>query len=297
VIPVRDYDLAATLDSGQVFRWRLNAGSWEGVLHGRWVRLTSADDRLSVELASTEREVDWLRDFLRPHEDLDSIVATFPDDEPMRSAVAACRGLRLLRQDPWECLASFICSSSKQIVQIRQIVEELCRRHGDPVVAPADCGPQFAFPHFTRLASRGESDLRACKLGFRAPYLLGAARLLTEGAVDLEAVRRLDVDSAREQLQRFPGVGPKVADCVLLFAFGFQEAFPIDVWVAKAVRQLYFPRARRITAKRLRRFSATHFGPNAGYAQQYLFHYVRTHLGRRWGSVTTLRSPAARARL
>jgi N-glycosylase/DNA lyase len=278
---VRDYDLAATLDSGQVFRWRRVGDAWEGVVVGRWVRISSQSDTLVVETAGTS-DLHWLHAFLRLEEDLELVLGSFPNDEPMQAAVAACRGLRLLRQDPWECLASFICSSTKQIVQIRQIVHELCCRHGELIPAPEECGPQFAFPHFIRLASLEEQQLRDCKLGFRAPYLLGTARLLAQGAIDLESLRSLEVDAARDQLLRCPGVGRKIADCVLLFAYGFQEAFPIDVWVTRAMQRLYFPRARRLNAKRLHRFSATHFGPNAGYAQQYLFHYARTHLGRKW---------------
>jgi len=112
-------------------------------------------------------------------------------------------------------------------------------------------------------------------MGFRAPYLLGTARLIDGGKLDLARLHKLTVEEARAELIRLPGVGRKIADCVLLFACGFQSAFPVDVWVMKALRQLYFPR-RRPSLKRLHRFSETHFGPNAGYAQQYLFHYMRT---------------------
>jgi N-glycosylase/DNA lyase len=200
---------------------------------------------------------------------------TFPDDEPMRAAVTACRGLRLLRQDPWECLASFILSSTKQIVQIRQIVSLLCERFGEPITAAAGYSPTFGFPTPARIARATEAELRACKMGFRAPYLLETARLVTGEKIDLERLRQFPAATARDELTKLPGVGGKIADCVLLFAYGFQSAFPVDVWVMKALQKLYFPR-RRAKAKRLRHFSETHFGPNAGYAQQYLFHYMRT---------------------
>jgi N-glycosylase/DNA lyase len=207
------------------------------------------------------------------------MVRTFPDDEPMRAAVAACRGLRLLRQDPWECLASFILSSSKQIVQIQQIVTLLCDRYGEPLAVAPACPPAFAFPSPARLARATEAELRACKMGFRAPYLLATARLVASGQFDLARVQSLPLEAARVELMQLPGVGRKIADCVLLFAYGFQAAFPVDVWVLKALRQLYFPR-RRVSPPRLHRFAATHFGPRAGYAQQYLFHYMRTKTGR-----------------
>ena len=144
---------------------------------------------------------------------------------------------------------------------------------------PAGHAPEFAFPDIARLATCSEADLRACKMGFRAPYLLGTARMVSDGTVDLARLASLSVTEARAELLRFPGVGRKIADCVLLFAYGFQDAFPVDVWVRKALQQLYFPR-RRASEKRIEQFATTHFGPNAGYAQQYLFHYMRTRLGR-----------------
>jgi N-glycosylase/DNA lyase len=207
---------------------------------------------------------------------LSGVLATFPDDEPMRAAVAACRGLRLLRQDPWECLASFILSSTKQIVQIRQIVALLCERFGEPVAVPDGGCPAFAFPAPERIAAAGEDELRACKMGFRAPNLRAAARMMAAGEVDLGRLAATPTDAARAELMRLPGVGRKIADCVLLFAYGFQDAFPVDVWVMKALQHFYFPR-RRVALARLQKFTASHFGPYAGYAQQYLFHYARVH--------------------
>jgi len=131
-----------------------------------------------------------------------------------------------------------------------------------------------AFPAFQRVAGLSEAELRACKMGFRAPYLLGTARMLAEGEISLGQLGELSCEAARAELLRLPGVGRKIADCVLLFAYGFPQAFPIDVWVLRALRELYFP-GRRVLPKRLQRFSMEHFGPHGGYAQQYLFHYMR----------------------
>jgi N-glycosylase/DNA lyase len=207
--------------------------------------------------------------------DLQPVLATFPPDDAMRSAVQACQGLRLLRQDPWECLASFILSSTKQIVQIRQIISHLSEDFGKPVSVPRGHAPIRAFPTPEALASANEAALRACKMGFRAPYLLAAARAVSEGDLRLDVLHQMSVTDARAQLLKLAGVGPKIADCVLLFAYGFQSAFPVDVWVMKALRELYFPR-RRPDKARLQRFTETYFGAHAGYAQQYLFHYMRT---------------------
>jgi N-glycosylase/DNA lyase len=309
ILPVRDYNLAATLDSGQAFRWQPRGNSWIGVIGRRRVRLTSLRDGIHAETAGPVADWRWLRDYLQTEVDLDAVLKTFPDDTPMRDAVAACRGLRILRQDPWECLASFILSSTKQIVQIRQIIALLCERFGEPVSLSSPKGgmgrgeeadyfetqipsPQpsprlggareenglgFAFPTPQQIARVTEAELRECKMGFRAPHLLAAARQIAGGQFDLERLRHLPQVEAREELMKLRGVGCKIADCVLLFAFGFDGAFPVDVWVKRALRELYFPR-RRVSAKRLQHFAATHFRPHAGYAQQYLFHYTRTKL-------------------
>jgi N-glycosylase/DNA lyase len=198
----------------------------------------------------------------------------------MRAAVASCRGLRLLRQDPWECLASFILSSTKQIVQIRQIVALLCERFGERLAPqpPIFNESFYSFPTPQKIATATEADLRACKMGFRAPSLLNTARQIAEGKFDLEKIRTLDYAAARAELMTLRGVGGKIADCVLLFGYGFDAAFPVDVWIERALQELYFPR-RRASEKRLLKFAATHFGPHAGYAQQYLFHYMRTKRG------------------
>ena len=274
ILPTRDYDLAATLSSGQAFRWRLLDAAWEGVLGSHWVRLRPVEEGILAETATPLSDWGWLRDYLQSDQNLDSVLLSFPDDEPLRAAVTACRGLRLLRQDPWECLASFILSSTKQIVQIQQIVSTLCARFGSPVLTPPGHPEVFSFPTAHRLAAASETELRACKMGFRAPNLLKSARAVADGEISLGSLQTRPVAEARDELIKLPGVGNKIANCVLLFAYGFQEAFPIDVWILKALRQLYFPN-RRPSPRRLLHFTKTHFGPHAGYAQQYLFHYMR----------------------
>jgi N-glycosylase/DNA lyase len=284
-LPAKDYDLAATLDSGQVFRWREHAGSWLGVVGKNRVRLTQKDDGIFAETDAAVENRDWLREFLQIDVELENFLQTFPNDEPMNNAVAACRGLRLLRQDPWECLASFILSATKQIVQIRQIVANLCECFGDRLAPEPTNAGQFEFPHnlnyafpsAEKIAGLTEAQLRNCKMGFRAPNLLAAARQIAGDHLDLQRLRHLSYAEAQTELMKLRGVGEKIADCVLLFAYGFDSAFPVDVWIERALRTLYFPR-RRVSEKKLLHFAATHFGPHAGYAQQYLFHYMRTKM-------------------
>jgi N-glycosylase/DNA lyase len=250
-------------------------------------------DLIHATVSEAVPDWQWLRAYLRLDTDHAGMLASFPNDEPLRAAVAHCRGLRLLRQEPWECLASFILSSTKQIVQIQQCVELLCERFGDTI----PCGgvssehrtlisnggtltscryeQKFTFPAATRVAAATEAELRACKMGFRAKYLFAAANMVARGELNLTALPTLPLAAARTELMRCPGVGRKIADCVLLFSCGHDEAFPIDVWVERALQQLYFPK-RRARRARLEHFAATHFGPYAGLAQQYLFHYLRT---------------------
>jgi N-glycosylase/DNA lyase len=282
---VRDYDLAATLNSGQAFRWKWVDNAWEGVVGRRWVRLrcrgtdstTGGQGRgqsLEAQTAEPPPDWTWLAEYLQLGVDLDAVLRSFPDDLPLRQAVAACRGLRLLRQEPWECLASFLCSSTKQIVQIQQMVHLLSERFGEPVAVPAGHAPAWAFPTAQRLASCTEAELRACKLGFRAPHLLAAARAVAAGRIELDHLPRLGLEEARARLLALPGIGRKIADCVLLFACGFETAFPVDVWVARVLREFYFA-GRPVPPRALLEFTASHFGPHAGYAQQYLFHFAR----------------------
>ncbi len=276
---VRHYDLAATLDSGQAFRWQPQAGAWLGVVGRRWVKLRQTASGIEAQTGQAVADWRWLADYLQVEADLAAMLASFPDDPPMRAAVKSCHGLRLLRQEPWECLASFILSSTKQIVQIRQIIGELCRRYGEPLAGPSGETAAFAFPTAARLAEMPEAELRESRMGFRAPFLREAARRVAAGEMKLDALGELPLAAARAQLEQLPGVGPKIADCVLLFSGSQPAAFPVDVWVMKALRQLYFPE-QEVALPRLKEFAATHFGPHAGCAQQYLFHYMRKTAGR-----------------
>jgi N-glycosylase/DNA lyase len=204
---------------------------------------------------------------------LREIYASFPTDPAMTAALEFCRGLRIIRQPAWECVASFITSSMKQVAHIAQMSHSLRRCFGEPLTWEGET--LFAFPTAERLAAVSELELRGCSLGYRAKTLLGSAKLIASGGIDLDAIARLDDEAARRELCRLPGVGEKVANCALLFGFGRIRAFPIDVWIERVLRQLYFQGKRKVTASRLRKFSTTYFGAYGGYAQQYLFHHAR----------------------
>jgi N-glycosylase/DNA lyase len=263
-------NLDATLASGQAFSWRRQAtGHWRGWIDGRPCLVWLQGDALRAVGPGLTR--DAVSAYFGLDLPMEEILASFPGDPWLDQARAYAPGLRILRQDPWETLCSFICSSLKQITQIEQINHELRRTFGEKFGDDL-----YTFPDAGRLAQTTEAQLRACRLGFRARHLHVAARQIASREVSLERIATLPTPEAREQLLRIRGVGEKVANCILLFAFGRAEAFPIDVWVERVLRQLYFKGNTRVGHDKLRAFAHAHFGPYRGYAQQFLFHWIRT---------------------
>ncbi len=265
----RDFSLDHTLDCGQVFHWRREGAGWLGVIGEDALYVEQRGEELIVPVGLEAVAAQY---FALDHP-LAEIYASFPDDPAMTAARGFCHGMRIVRQPAWECLATFITSSMKQVAHIAQISHTLRRRYGRRI--GWDGKELFAYPTPEAMARLSEEELRACALGYRAKNLLGAARMIAEGQVDLGAVAQMDDAAARVELCRLPGVGEKVANCALLFGFERVRAFPIDVWIERVLREIYFPKKRRVTARRLREFSASHFGEYGGYAQQYLFHYAR----------------------
>lgn len=262
------FDLRETLESGQVFHWTQVNGGYRGLIGNMPVEIRQEGERLWVTPGTGAQVAHY---FALDH-DLKAIYASFPAADPLLArAVAACRGLRIIRQPLWECLATFITSAMKQVAHIRQISLALRARFGEPIPG----GPLAAYPPPERLARASESELRACGLGFRAPNLRATARLIAAGEVDLEALRGLGDAQALATLCGLPGVGPKIANCALLFGYGRLGAFPIDVWIGRVLLNHYFKRRRRPTPAQLQAFAARTFGPYGGYAQQYLFHCAR----------------------
>jgi N-glycosylase/DNA lyase len=282
-----DFDLAMTLDSGQVFHWRKIGRGFVGALADFAVYVEQHEDVLrakmegraparlgSRKLASPVAEL--VQHYFALDHPLAAICASFPNDPAMSAARHFCRGLRIIRQPKWECLATFICSSMKQVAHIRQISKALRERFGVPHKINAHV--TYTFPSAQRLSESSESELRKCALGYRAKNLLAAARIFASGEVDLDAWSALSDVDLREKLCALPGVGAKIANCVMLFAYERLRAFPIDVWIERVLRERYLPQKGKATVQGLREFSETYFGEYRGYAQQYLFHHARATL-------------------
>ncbi|MBI4626605.1 MAG: DNA-binding protein [Verrucomicrobia bacterium] len=305
--------LAETLDGGQAFRWhREPDGTWSGV----WAHLVvglrlDADGRIEWSAPATNAiaTASALTTYLGVDRDFAALTDALPwrSDAHLARCLAEFRGLRILRQPFGETLLSFLCSATKQIVQIKQIVALLAERHGAPLLPLSTLNPLSALrsppstlspppsalrpqplalssppsaslhrlPTWPELAEIPEPELRACRLGFRARYIAETARFLAARPGWLEETETLPYAAAKARLCELPGVGEKVADCVLLFGAGRMEAFPVDVWILKTLARRYGLDGWR--PAQLAQFGRAHFGPLAGLAQQYLFAWERKH--------------------
>jgi N-glycosylase/DNA lyase len=275
-----DFNLEKTLNSGQVFHWQKVGSGFVGTIGDGALYLEQRGEFLKVRFGapptkSPRRLLPGIveRYFALDHP-LAEICDSFPKDPVMNAARDFCCGLRIIRQPKWECLATFICSSMKQVAHIRQISMALRKRFGEEGRIGDQLVYTFASP--LRLAQASEKELRDCKLGYRAKNLRATARFISSSQADLEAWSALSDAELRKQLCALPGVGPKIANCVMLFAYERLRAFPIDVWIERVLRQRYFSGRKKMSAQRLREFSETYFGEHGGYAQQYLFHQARS---------------------
>ncbi len=253
---VPGFSLADTLNCGQCFRWEPCGKGFRGIHRGRITTVYQDGDQICFR--DTDAEI--FQTIWAPYFDLDadygSMQQPFQTDSTLRAACETAGGIHILRQDPWEALCSFIISQNNNIPRIRGIISRLCQYFGDLLEDGV-----YTFPEPGRLASLTLEDLAPLRAGFRAKYILDAAQKVVSGEVSLTAVSVLSLEDARKELQKIRGVGPKVAECALLYGFHRLDAFPIDTWIKKVLAR-YYPEG----------FPAV---PNAGLAQQFLFHYVR----------------------
>jgi N-glycosylase/DNA lyase len=278
------FDLDVTLCCGQAFRWDRQGEWWYGVVKENAFKIRQVNNFLEFENA----EEKFINTYFGLHDDLPKILQQISRDEHIKSAVDAFKGLRILRQDPWECLISYICATYKNISAIKQMLANLCKKFGDRTYLE---GYDFLkFPTPERLAKANTEELAKCGLGYRAKYVSETAKIVYENGFEFASLRGIAYEQARKELLNFPGVGLKVADCVLLFSLGRLGAFPVDVWIKRVILKYYgsyFPKefTWKISSKksltsleyeRLNLLGRRYFGDYAGYAQEYLYHYERT---------------------
>jgi len=268
--------LARTLASGQAFRWTWRGPVAEGVVGASVWHLRPAPGGLRASAVGEPVTPERVRRYLLGWGPLEPLEAQLAQDPVLAQVLRYTRGLSVLDQDPWEVLATFVVSQNNNIPKIARSVARLCEALGEPIGRPPVA---WAFPAADRLAAAPDSLLEAALLGYRAPYLKEVARRVARGEVDLLRLRTLPTDEARAALLELPGVGEKVADCVLLFGLGHRAVFPVDVWVKKVVEELYFG-GRPAPPRRIRAWAVDRFGPLAGLAQQHLYCYGRQRLRR-----------------
>jgi N-glycosylase/DNA lyase len=286
------FSLEFTLESGQLFRWERRGEWWYGVVGSSALKMKQEGDVLRCSSSSDSVDSAFITRYFRLDEDLGHVLAKISKDRKMTRAVQKFYGMRLARQDPWECLASFVLATNANIPRIKKMVATVCEKYGETLEFEGE--PYHAFPPAETLASAHASDLRGCGLGYRAPFLRHVASAVSDGKVDFATVASLEYEQARKELLRdlfgeklLLGVGPKVADCVLLYSCGKDEAFPIDVWIARALAKSY-PRMLETALRsrlardgklklsprdydRISNSARKRFGAYSGYAQQYLY--------------------------
>lgn len=258
---VKCLDLALTLDCGQAFRWSENEdGSWSGIAGGHYLKISKIGDDLIFH--NTDKDVFdgfWV-DYFDLNKDYDEICNTLKGDKLVSQAIDEYYGIRILNQEPWEALCSFVISQQNNIKRIKQIIARLCEKYGTKL----DEGG-YTFPSAEVLAKYDESDFADLGLGYRAEYIARLAKGVANGDIDLDHIMSLSTNEAREELKKIRGVGNKVANCAMLFGMRFYDCVPVDTWINKALK--YYPDGLPEC-----------FDGIEGIAQQYLFHWARNNL-------------------
>lgn len=255
---IKPFDLDATLDCGQAFRWNKgDDGKWRGVVNSKSLCIWQRGDELVFENATEEEYISFWRDYFDLERDYAVIDAEISVNPTLAEITEFSSGIRILKQDSWEALCSFIISQNNNIPRIKGIIKRLCEAFGNKIEGG------YSFPSAEALARLTVDDLAPIRSGFRAKYIIDAAQKVSSGMLDLSAVSVAPIDEAMSVMQTVRGVGPKVAQCALLYGCGRIECFPVDVWIARAMRVLFDGELPKVAL------------PYAGIVQQYIFHYAR----------------------
>jgi N-glycosylase/DNA lyase len=268
-------DIEKTLESGQVFRWEKIEDWYYLVIKSNLIAIKQEGPEdikaRSFALSSTELK-NVISEYFRLDDDIEHIYKAIATDEQIKSAIQKYRGLRIVRQDPWECLISFICSANSNIPRISSTMKSLANSYGTKLYLDEYIG--YSFPSSKQISEAGEKKLRELKLGFRAKYVAQAAKLVSDGEIQLEPLKELHYEESKAILAQIPGVGPKVADCTLLFSLEKLQACPVDRWVRRAMETWYLIEPN-LSYEQIRLWATNRWGPFTGYAQQYLFQQKR----------------------
>jgi N-glycosylase/DNA lyase len=277
------FNIDFTLRCGQVFRWKNESNTWYGVINHTLIKMTQRQNIVTYSQFPDTKPT-LIHRYFRFDDDLPTITESLNKDAVIRKALIQLEGLRLVRQDPWECLISFICATFANIPRIKGMVHNLCQAFGQPITCNGYT--EYLFPSPQKLASASINQLLACNLGYRAKYVKAAASRIVKGEVCLPDLRSTSYHEAKQELLRIEGVGQKVADCILLFSLEHLKAFPVDRWLQRILITQYSQylsnkvRNRKALTpqvyQELSSFGQNYFGNYAGYAQEYLYAYHST---------------------
>lgn len=273
MITVPDFDLKQSLECGQCFRYyNIGPNAYVIVANKRVIKVAHEQEQVIFSCDEAEFKAHWLH-YFDLERDYGAIKQHLSNqDAYLKVAITEKQGVRLLQQDPWEMLISFILSQTKQIPHIKKLIEDLSLHYGTYIGHYQDQA-FYAFPTPEQMESVTEAELRALKVGFRATYIVDAVQKVRNNLIDLETLRTLSNEDIKKQLKTIKGVGDKIADCVLLFAYSRYDVFPADVWIKRIIEHYYL--LENSNLNKIQEFAKNYFGIYAGFAQQYLFYYGR----------------------
>ncbi len=262
---VKNFSACDTFNSGQCFRFnKISEGVFAGVAHGRYIEVSCENGDLKIQRSTREDFYNIWYDYFDLAFDYEGCIKSFSFDRTLQKASSFCSGIRILHQDLWETVCSFIISQNNNIPRIKKIIEALSEKYGNLIYTDSSGRSYYSFPAADALYSAGEKEIFEMKTGFRAKYIYDAAQRFCDGKVAAEKFESMNTDETINELMTIKGVGPKVASCIALFSLRKYDAFPVDVWVKKILEKYYTPQTGK-----------EYFGKYAGIAQQYLFYYER----------------------
>lgn len=274
---VQEFEPEHIFECGQCFRWnRTPDGGYKGTAGKRNIRIKRVDPGILFYNIGEREFCKYWVDYFDLGRDYGYIKKILSEDPVLKKAAEYGSGIRILKQDVWETLVSFIISANNNIKRIKNTIERLCHDFGEKLTSKDEI--YFAFPTPDRLAEQAAQNLRACGCGYRAEYILRTAKIVAGGDVNLYSLEKMNTKDVRNILLSFPGVGPKVADCIMLFSMAKLDVFPVDVWVKRVMEHFYLREGTPLP--KIHGFATEIFGPFAGMAQQYLFYYAKNIMGR-----------------
>jgi N-glycosylase/DNA lyase len=280
------FDPVVSINSGQVFLWEKHSNSWYGIHGSRVIKFTQSDRY--IEFCSFPEDKSCDQKMFRLDDDIKEIFKEISHDPLVCKLVKAYPGLRLIRQDPHQCLFSFVCASNTSIPMIRRMLYNMARKFGRRT--KIDGMEFFTFPSAIDINRATVDELRLCGLGYRTKAIKAVADAITSGRLDFDSLKKASYYESKRELLQVYGIGNKIADCVLLFSLEKLDAFPIDVWIARTLASHYSwlyknkfcDKIAPHQYEQLSEGARKYFGKYAGYAQQYLYYYIRQAAGKKW---------------